>query len=71
MSAMNIPESLFKPLWDLFRPAVKQEADSKEDSSDDNAQCQFSLKNFKVLYIINSENCFYRRLALRRAAEVK
>jgi len=24
-------------------------------------------KNFKILYVINSENCFYRKLALTRA----
>ena len=46
------------------------EDDSKDAASEDNAHCQLSLKNFKVLYIINSENCFYRRLALRRAAQV-
>ena len=38
---------------------------------EDNTQCQFNLKNYKILYIVNSENCFYRRLALRRAAEVR
>ena len=37
---------------------------------EDNTACQFNLKNYKILYIINSENCFYRRLALRRAAKV-
>jgi hypothetical protein len=49
---------------------MKQDGETKEAADDVNNPCQFSLKNFKVLYIINSENCFYRRLALRRAAEV-
>ena len=37
---------------------------------EDNSQCQFNPKDFKVLYVIKSENCFYRRLALRRAKKV-
>lgn len=51
----------------FFRLELKKEDDVMLD---DNTQCQFSLKNFKILYIVNSENCFYRRLALRRAKEV-
>ncbi len=37
---------------------------------DDNLQCKFNPRNFKILYVINSENCFYRRLALTRAKNV-
>jgi hypothetical protein len=37
---------------------------------DDNSQCQFNPRTFKILYVIKSENCFYRRLCLRRAKEV-
>jgi len=33
----------------------------------DNTQITFNPKNFKILYVINSENCFYRKLALTRA----
>merc|ERR1712088_633255 len=33
----------------------------------DNTQVTFNPKNFKILYVINSENCFYRKLALTRA----
>ncbi|CAB4054036.1 SIN3A [Lepeophtheirus salmonis] len=36
---------------------------------EDNMQCNFNPRSFKVLYVIKSENCFYRRLALRRAKE--
>jgi hypothetical protein len=50
--------------------SVKAEDESKDVVYEDNTQCQFNLKNLKIVYIINSENCFYRRLALRRAAEV-
>jgi len=34
---------------------------------EDNLQCKFNPRNFKILYVINSENCFYRKLALTRA----
>lgn len=34
---------------------------------EDNLQCKFNPDNFKILYVINSENCFYRRMALTRA----
>ena len=37
---------------------------------EDNSQCQFNPKDFKILYVIHNENCFYRRLALRRAKKV-
>jgi len=33
----------------------------------ENTQVTFNPKNFKILYVINSENCFYRKLALTRA----
>lgn len=33
----------------------------------DNTQVIFNPKSFKILYVINSENCFYRKLALTRA----
>ncbi len=36
----------------------------------DNLQCQFNPKNLKMLYVIQSENCFYRNGALRRAKDV-
>ena len=36
----------------------------------DNTQVTFNPKNFKILYVINSENCFYRKLALTRAKHV-
>ena len=36
----------------------------------DNTQITFNPKNFKILYVINSENCFYRKLALTRAKHV-
>merc|ERR1712020_762303 len=42
----------------------------KHDNSivnQDNLQCKFNPRNFKILYVINSENCFYRKLALTRA----
>jgi hypothetical protein len=38
---------------------------------EDNTQCQFNPRTLKILYVINSENCFYRRQALNRAKEVK
>lgn len=34
---------------------------------EDNLQCKFNPRNFKILYVIDSENCFYRKLALTRA----
>ncbi len=34
---------------------------------EDNSQCQFDPSTFKILYVINSENTFYRRMALNRA----
>ena len=37
---------------------------------EDNLQCKFNPRNFKILYVINSENCFYRKLALTRAKNV-
>ncbi len=36
----------------------------------ENTQVTFNPKNFKILYVINSENCFYRKLALTRAKHV-
>ena len=36
----------------------------------ENTQVTFNPKNFKILYVINSENCFYRKLALTRAKNV-
>jgi len=33
---------------------------------EENTQCIFNPKNLKMLYVINSENCFYRKLALTR-----
>ena len=36
----------------------------------ENTQVTFNPKNFKILYVINSENCFYRKLALTRAKKV-
>merc|ERR1719242_1295216 len=35
--------------------------------SQDNLQCKFNPRNFKILYVIDSETCFYRKLALTRA----
>lgn len=37
---------------------------------EDNLQCKFNPRNFKILYVIDSENCFYRKLALTRAKNV-
>ena len=37
---------------------------------EDNLHCKFNPRNFKILYVINSENCFYRKLALTRAKNV-
>lgn len=37
---------------------------------EDNLQCKFNPRNYKILYVINSENCFYRKLALTRAKNV-
>jgi len=42
----------------------------KHDNSivnQDNLQCKFNPRNFKILYVIDSETCFYRKLALTRA----
>jgi hypothetical protein len=51
-------------------PVFRLTEESKDVVYEDNTQCQFNLKNYKILYILNSENCFYRRQALKRAAEV-
>lgn len=38
--------------------------------NEDNTQCQFKPGSMKMLYVIPSENCFYRKGALARAKEV-
>jgi len=50
-------------------PGAKKELFGDKDNvfHEDNLQCKFNPRNFKILYVINSENCFYRRLALTRA----
>ena len=52
--------------------SAKKELFSDKDNvfHEDNLQCKFNPRNFKILYVINSENCFYRRLALTRAKNV-
>ena len=35
----------------------------------DNLQCQFNPKSLKMLYVIHSENCFYRSGSLSRARQ--
>lgn len=51
------------------KSSAKKELFGDKDSvfHEDNLQCKFNPRNFKILYVINSENCFYRRLALTRA----
>ena len=53
-------------------PGAKKELFGDKDNvfHEDNLQCKFNPRNFKILYVINSENCFYRRLALTRAKNV-
>lgn len=53
--------------------SAKKELFSDKDNvfHEDNLQCKFNPRNFKILYVINSENCFYRRLALTRAKNVR
>ena len=54
------------------KSSAKKELFGDKDSvfHEDNLQCKFNPRNFKILYVINSENCFYRRLALTRAKNV-
>ena len=54
----------------LFNEKVANNVNGKGVLFEDNLQCQFNPSNFKILYVINSENCFYRRLALTRAKKV-
>ena len=68
----------------LFRSKDNTDNESTKDAStaakrslsngvifEDNTQCNFNPRNFKMLYVINSEKIFYRKLALRRAKEVR
>ena len=38
--------------------------------NEDNTQCQFKPNSMKIVYVINSEKCFYRRGAMTRAKTV-
>ncbi len=64
MNSLIVLKSICYPILSV---PIKTEDDVVYE---DNTQCHFNLKNFKILYIINSENCFYRRFALRRAITV-
>lgn len=61
----------------FFSSSAKKElfSNNKVNSKDnvvyeDNLECKFNPRNFKILYVINSENCFYRKMALTRAKNV-
>ena len=65
--------------------AEKKDDSTKEEDNDkavaarlnngvihhDNLQCQFDPKSLKMLYVIHSENCFYRSGSLTRAKNVR
>ena len=58
---------------------VKKEEDGSEEDDDrsdvdevyneDNSACVFDRKSQKLLFVLNSENCFYRKLALTRGKQ--
>ena len=37
---------------------------------DDNTQCKFSLNNFKMVFVVNSDSYMYKKQALKRAKQV-
>ncbi len=37
----------------------------------DNTECKFNVNSFKLVYVVNSENYLYKRMALRRAQQVR
>ena len=36
----------------------------------DDTQCRFNLNSFKMVYVVNSESCLYKRNALDKARQV-
>lgn len=36
----------------------------------DNTECKFKMNSIKIMYVVNSETCLYKRLALQRAKQV-
>ena len=53
----------------LFSENEKNDAPAVEN--DEKTQCRFDPSSLKILYVINSENCFYRKKALQRAKSVR
>ena len=37
----------------------------------DNTECKFNVNSFKLVYVVNSESYLYKRMALKRAKEVR
>ena len=37
----------------------------------DNTECKFNVNSFKLVYVVNSESYLYKRMALKRAREVR
>jgi len=82
IAKIESPRLLFLPRsirsYDKFMssssPSAKKELFSEKVNNKDNIvfedgnlQCNFNPNNFKILYVINSENCFYRKFAFTRA----
>ena len=37
----------------------------------DNTECKFNVNSFKMVYVVNSESYLYKRMALKRAQQVR